>query len=111
MATKNAIDADGWLHTGDVGYFDTDSELFLVDRKQNIIKYNSLQVSPSQLEEFIRKQFDVQDVVVVGVPGEDDIGHLPTALIILPPNSTVTEDDISKSIEGILFYSIIIVYI
>lgn len=54
------------------------------------------------MEEFIRNQFEVQTVVVVGVPGDSDIEHLPTALVVLPPNSTVSEADISKAIEGIL---------
>lgn len=44
----------------------------------------------------------MQTVVVVGVPGDSDIEHLPTALVVLPPNSTVSEADISKAIEGIL---------
>lgn len=49
------------------------------------------QVQPSILEEFIKDHFEVQAVVVVGVPGDFDIGHLPTALVVLPSNSTVSE--------------------
>lgn len=99
-ATNETIDADGWLHTGDVGYFNTDGELFVVDRKKMLIKYKAHQVPPSLLEEFVRKQFDVQDIVVVGVPAEDDIGQLPAAVVVLPPKSSITEDNIIKAIEG-----------
>lgn len=72
----------------------------MVERKRIMIKYKSQQVQPSLLEEFIRDHFEVQGVAVVGVPGENDIGHLPTAVVVLPPNSTVSEADISKAIEG-----------
>lgn len=104
-ATNAAIDPDGWLLTGDVGYFNTDGELFVVDRKKMLIKYKAHQVPPSLLEEFVKKQFDVQDIVVVGVPSEDDIGQLPAAVVVLPPNSTITEANITKAIEGRYLYS------
>lgn len=108
MATKSTINADGWLLTGDIGYFDTDGALFVIDRKKNMIKYKATQVSPIQLEEFVRKHFDVQDIVVVGVPGGDDLGQLPAAVVVLPPNSTVSEAGISKAIEGkYIFFSLV----
>lgn len=73
----------------------------MIDRKKMLIKYKAHQVPPSLLEDFVRKHFTVQDIVVVGVPGEDDVGHLPAAVVVLPPNSTVTETKITKAIEGI----------
>ena len=48
-ATKNSIDADGWLHTGDVGFVDDDDEIFIVDRLKEI-KYKGLQAAPAELE-------------------------------------------------------------
>lgn len=87
--------------TGDIGYIDTDGELFLVDRKKIIIEYESFQIPPSLLENFVRNQFDILDIVVVGIPAEDDLGELPAAVIVLPPKSNITESDITKAIEGI----------
>jgi len=44
-ATKEMLDSDGWLHTGDIGYYDEDKCFFVVDRIKELIKVNGLQVS------------------------------------------------------------------
>ena len=44
------IDADGWLHTGDIGYVDEDGYFYIVDRVKELIKYKGLQVAPAELE-------------------------------------------------------------
>lgn len=46
--TAIAIDKDGWLHTGDIGYIDDDGDVFLVDRIKELIKYKGFQVYPTQ---------------------------------------------------------------
>lgn len=48
-ATADTIDSDGWLHTGDVGYYDEDGYFFVVDRLKELIKYNAFQVKKKKL--------------------------------------------------------------
>ena len=65
-ATENSIDADGWLHTGDVGFVDDDDEIFIVDRLKEIIKYKGLQVAPAELEALLITHPSIVDAAVVG---------------------------------------------
>jgi 4-coumarate--CoA ligase len=65
-ATKNTIDADGWLHTGDVGFVDDDDEIFIVDRLKEIIKYRGFQVAPAELEALLITHPSITDAAVVG---------------------------------------------
>jgi len=65
-ATKNSIDADGWLHTGDVGFVDDDDEIFIVDRLKEIIKYKGLQVAPAELEALLITHPSIADAAVIG---------------------------------------------
>jgi 4-coumarate--CoA ligase len=64
-ATKNTIDKDGWLHTGDIGYVDDDDEIFIVDRLKEIIKYKGFQVPPAELEALLITHPDIKDAAVV----------------------------------------------
>jgi len=72
---------DGWLHTGDIGYFDENGHVFLVDRKKELIKVKGLQVAPAELENLIRSMTGVQDVAVIGIPDER-AGELPRAYVV-----------------------------
>ncbi|XP_058829044.1 probable 4-coumarate--CoA ligase 1 [Topomyia yanbarensis] len=97
-ATSEMLDGDGWLHTGDIGRFDEDGLLFIVDRKKDIIKYNNYQISPSEIERVILQVPGVANVCVVGipVPGND----LPAALVTSTVGVKITKDDIMKIVES-----------
>lgn len=98
-ATKNTIDEDGWLHSGDIGYYDNDGELFIVDRLKELIKYKGFQVPPAELEALLLQHPDVRDAGVIGIL-DDGAGELPLAFVVKQSHSDVTEKDIINFIAG-----------
>jgi len=64
-ATAATVDAQGWLHTGDIGYVDDDDEVFIVDRVKEIIKYKGFQVAPAELESLLINHPSIADAAVV----------------------------------------------
>lgn len=106
QATKDTVDADGWLHSGDIGYYDEDGFFYITDRKKELIKYKGLQVSPTELEKILLTHPDVHDAAVAPVPDEV-AGELPRAYIIKREGSTVTENEIAKFIAGLLIFKLV----
>ncbi len=92
-ATSSTIDADGWLHTGDLGWADTDGHFFIADRIKELIKYKGFQVPPAELEGLLLAHPDVRDAAVIGRP-DDDAGEVPIAFVVLAPGSATTPDDV-----------------
>ncbi len=80
-ATAAAIDTDGWLATGDMGYVDDDGYLFLVDRKKDVILRGGYTVYPREVEEVLYAHPDVLEVAVVGVP-HPALGEEVAALVV-----------------------------
>jgi acyl-CoA synthetase (AMP-forming)/AMP-acid ligase II len=91
--TDTMIDADGWLHTGDIGRVDADGWWFVVDRVKELIKYKGYQVAPAELEAVLLGSPDVADAAVIGVYDERG-DEVPKAFVVRRPGSTVTEDDV-----------------
>ena len=87
------LDADGWLHTGDIGRADADGYLFVVDRVKELIKYKGLQVAPAELESVIQAHPAVADVAVIPVP-DVEAGEIPKAYVVQIPNVAVTAEAI-----------------
>lgn len=98
-ATMATVDKHGWLHTGDIGYFDENGEWFIVDRIKELIKYKGFQVPPAEIEAVLLTNPCVKDVGVVGVPDED-VGELALAFVVLQPNATLTKELIVKFVAG-----------
>jgi acyl-CoA synthetase (AMP-forming)/AMP-acid ligase II len=91
--TDTMIDADGWLHTGDIGVVDDDGWWFVVDRVKELIKYKGYQVAPAELEAVLLASPDVADAAVIGVYDERG-DEVPKAFVVRAPGSTATEDDV-----------------
>ncbi|XP_046664732.1 4-coumarate--CoA ligase-like [Homalodisca vitripennis] len=98
QATKETIDEEGWLHTGDVAYYDEDGYFYIVDRTKELIKVKGNQVSPTELESIIMQMPGVADCAVVGIP---DIlsGEIPRAFVVLRPGHHLTESEVCSFLE------------
>ncbi|KAM0726065.1 4-coumarate--CoA ligase 1 [Formica fusca] len=92
-ATKNNIDEKGWLHSGDIGYFDEDGELYLIDRIKELIKYRGYQISPGEIEDVLSSHSAVLEVAVIAVPHATDDEH-PLAYVTKRPDAKVTEQEL-----------------
>ena len=84
---------DGWIHTGDIGYFDHDENIFISDRLKELIKVKGFQVAPAELEDVIRGIPEVTDVAVIGVDCPRN-GEVPRAYVV-----TSTPDVDEKKIQ------------
>ncbi|XP_062548676.1 uncharacterized protein LOC134213550 isoform X2 [Armigeres subalbatus] len=97
--TRDACDEEGFFKTGDIGYFDSDGFLFVIDRIKDIIKYKNYQISPSDLEDVILKIDGVKQVCVAGVPTKDQSSDLPTAMIVLQGGSSLTANEVVQTVN------------
>ena len=97
-ATAETLDADGWLHTGDVAVLDGEGHVSIVDRIKELIKYKAFQVPPAELEAVLVTHPAVADAAVIGVP-DDEAGELPKAFITLAPGAdTPTLEDLQSHV-------------
>lgn len=108
-STAATIDDEGWLHTGDVGYYDDDGFFYIVDRLKELIKYKGFQVPPAELEAILLTHPEIKDAAVVGLPDEV-AGELPIGFVVKQPNAKITADDVVKYVNGELYFIILIYY-
>ena len=80
-ATAAAIDADGFFHSGDIGYADADGYFYIVDRLKELIKYKGMQVAPAELEALLLTHPSIADAAVVPKPDEE-AGEIPKAYVV-----------------------------
>ena len=90
-ATARVLDADGWLHTGDVATVDDDGWLYLVDRAKDLIIVSGFNVFPAEVEQVLTMHPAVAEVGVVGVPHPHH-GEAVKAYVALEPGADVDED-------------------
>jgi acyl-CoA synthetase (AMP-forming)/AMP-acid ligase II len=98
-ATAAMLDPDGWLHTGDIGYFDEDGYVYIVDRLKELIKYKGMQVAPAELEALLVTHPAVSDAAVIPAPDEE-AGEVPKAFVVLKLAAAATAEEIMAYVAG-----------
>ncbi|KAM7281674.1 4-coumarate--CoA ligase 1-like [Ixodes scapularis] len=81
-ATAKLYDSEGFLHTGDIGYYTEEGMFYVVDRMKEMIKCMDQQVAPAELEDLLLKHEDVKEVAVAGVP-HAEYGEAARAFVVL----------------------------
>jgi HIP---CoA ligase len=92
-ATAAAIDADGWLSTGDIGFVDDGGNLRITDRLKDMFIVGGFNAYPAEIEAMLLSRADVAQAAVVGVP-DDRLGEVGVAFIIPTAGTSPTADDI-----------------
>ncbi|KPI96573.1 Luciferin 4-monooxygenase [Papilio xuthus] len=87
------FDDEGFLKTGDIGYYDDEKYLFIVDRLKELIKYKGYQVPPAEIETLLLQHPGVRDVGVVGLP-QAMAGEVPLAFVVPQPGACLSEAEL-----------------
>lgn len=93
VATAEAIDAEGWLHTGDVGTIDARGYLAITDRKKDMFISGGFNVYPAEVEKMLAAHPALAQAAVVGVPDER-LGEVGRAYVMLRPGAQATEAEL-----------------
>ena len=83
-------DKDGFVHTGDLGYYDQAGVLFYHGRKKELIKYQNCHISPTEIEDVAMQHPDIEDIGVYGIPDEK-VQELVSAVVVKNEASALTE--------------------
>jgi fatty-acyl-CoA synthase len=97
--TAEAIDADGWMHTGDLGTIDHDGYGKIVGRLKELVIRGGENISPAEIEEFLHRHPQVEMAQVVGVP-DDKYGEELCACIKLKGGPQLSEEDMREFCRG-----------
>ena len=97
--TAEAIDAEGWMHTGDLATMDIEGYVNIVGRIKDMVIRGGENIYPREIEEFLYRHPQIQDVQVVGIP-DPKYGEELCAWIIPKPGQTLNEDDVKAFCKG-----------
>jgi len=98
VKTKETIDEDGFLHSGDLGYI-KNGEVFVVERKKECINTGGEKVYPVEVEEILLEHPSIDQVAVIGVPDEE-WGEIIRAIIVPKKGTNITENEVKNFVEG-----------
>lgn len=98
-ATADMLDADGWLHTGDVATVTHDGIFRIVDRLKELIKYKGYQVAPAVLEAVLLEHPSIADAAVIGAL-DDDGQEVPKAFVVVQAGAELDADAVMAHVAG-----------
>lgn len=90
---------DGWLYSGDLGYFDEDGDLRIVERKKECISSGGEKIFPHEVEEILLEHPNIANICVIGVPDEK-WGHTVRAVVEPKPGKKISEREVIEFCEG-----------
>ncbi len=86
---------DGWLYTGDMGYMDEDGDIFIVDRKKDLVIHKGFNIYPSEVEAVLCDHPDISDAGVIGVP-DREYGEQVCAFVVLKEGAQASKKEIQS---------------
>lgn len=98
-ATAETLDADGWLHTGDMAHLREDGMLVFMGRYKDMLKVGGENVSPAEIEVYLRDMDEILDAAVVAYPDER-LAEVPAAFVILNSGATLDADTLVGRMKG-----------
>jgi len=96
--TAEAIDPDGWMHTGDLATLDEEGFCTITGRLKDMIIRGGENIYPAEIETFLRRHTDIQEAQVFGIPHEK-FGE-EVCVWIIPANNTLTEQSVRDFCKG-----------
>ncbi len=93
-ATRETIDDDGWLRTGDMARVDSSGCVYIVDRLKELIKYKGYQVPPAELEAVLLTHPAIADAAVIGVRDAESGEEVPKAFVVKQSSTELTEAEV-----------------
>lgn len=98
-ATAETLEADGWLHTGDIATVSAEGYVTVVDRLKELIKYKGYQVAPAELEAVLVSHPLIADAAVIA--GHDDDGEeVPKAFVVVQPGAELSPEQIIEFVAA-----------
>ncbi|XP_044258783.1 4-coumarate--CoA ligase 1-like [Tribolium madens] len=97
---SDIFDEDGFLKTGDVGYYDTNGCLYIVERLKEMFKYLSWHIVPSVIENVLLEHPEIKEAAVFGMPINEEVGEAPAACVVLHNGSKVSEEEIGEFVAS-----------
>lgn len=98
-ATAETIDAEGWVHTGDMAALRADGHIRFMGRYKDMLKVGGENMAPAELEAYLSARFDIALIAVVGYP-DPRLAEVPVAFIVRDGDAAITEHDIIDACRG-----------